>query len=265
MRIPLFHVNAFTSKPSSGNPAAVCLLDFWLDDGLLQKVAAENNLSATAFVVPSPRGYDLRWFTPRCEIQLCGHATLAAGYVVLKLLRPDLDSAQFCTRFRGVVTVRKNDSCLSLDLPVIIAKSCARNTAVVEALGLSEPSDVAEMLQGNDTYVVLLNSETAVQCIRPDFALLKGLHPWVVLLTAPGNAADYVCRYFAPSYGVPEDPVTGSAQCLVAPYWARKLGKSRLFARHLSERRGELWCAVSSDCVEVTGEAVLTMQGSLEL
>jgi PhzF family phenazine biosynthesis protein len=264
MRIPVFHVNAFTHQPSSGNSAAVCLLDFWLDDGLLQKVAAESNLSATAFVVRSAGRYDLRWFTPHCEIQLCGHATLAAGYVVIKLLRLELDSAQFCTRFRGVVTVRNNDGRLSMDLPVISAKPCARNAVVLEALGLRESPEIAEMLQGNETYVVLLKSEAAVQCIRPDFVLLERLHPWVVLVTAPGNDSDYVCRYFAPSYGVPEDSVTGSAQCLLGPYWARKLGESQMFVRQLSERGGELWCAMSSDCLEVTGDAVLTMKGSLE-
>ncbi len=264
MRIPLFHVNAFTNKPSSGNPAAVCLLDFWLDDGLLRKVAAENNLSATAFVVRSAAGYGLRWFTPRCELQLCGHATLAAGYVVLNLLQPGLEAAQFCTPRHRNLSVRKNDSRFSISLPAMGAKPCAVEAPVFRSLGVRDASDVMEVLQADERYVVVLQSESAVKRIRPDFSQLEKLHPYVVQVTAPGDSADYVCRHFAPSYGIAEDPATGSAQCVLGPYWSERLRKSELFARQLSERGGEIWCAVRSDCVEVTGEAVLTMDGSIE-
>jgi PhzF family phenazine biosynthesis protein len=264
MRIPLFHVNAFATQPSRGNPAAVCLLDFWLDDHLLQKVAAENNLSATAFLVPGGDGHELRWFSPRCEIQLCGHATLAAAHVVLKLLTPERNAAQFCTRFRGNLMVRKDGDLLSMDLPVTTAKPCAPLPAVLQALRVPQASEIVEFLKTNDTCIVVLQSSTAVQQIRPDFASLEKLHPLVVLITAQAEDVDFVCRYFAPSYGLPEDPVTGSAQCLLAPYWSNRLGKVEMRARQLSERGGELWCEINGDRVWVKGESVLTLQGSLE-
>lgn len=265
MRIPLFHVNAFTNQPSSGNPAAVCLLDFWLDDALLRKVAAENNLPATAFLVPVAEGHDLRWFTPRCELQLCGHATLAAAYVVLKLLTPDLNTARFCTRFRGSLTMRKEGDRLSMDLPAKTAKACAPVPAVLQALRVPlQSSEIVDFQQANDTYILVLQSSTAVQHTRPDFALLEKLHPSVALITAEADDEDFVCRYFAPSYGVPEDAVTGSAQCVLAPYWSNRLGKLEMRAKQLSERGGELWCEMNGDRVLVKGQAVLTLQGSLE-
>lgn len=260
MRIPLFHVDAFTDHAFGGNPAAVCFLDFWLDDTSLRKVAAENNLPATAFLVASTEGYDLRWFTPLAEIKLCGHATLAAAFVVLKLLRPELESVRFSTRFRGILTVRKNNDLLSMDFPALSANPCTPPPDLSGALGIAELKDVYE---GNQTYLALLSSRTTVQNLRPNFARLEKLHPHAVVVTAAGENEDFVSRYFAPGYGLPEDFVTGSSHCLLTPLWAKRLSKSKLHARQLSARGGELWCESAGDRVILQGRAVPIMQGSL--
>jgi PhzF family phenazine biosynthesis protein len=271
MRVPLFHVDAFTGRPFSGNPAAVCPLQAWLDDGLLLKVAAENNLSETAFFVPRDSlskdlCYDLRWFTPSCEVRLCGHATLASAYVVLNLLHPGIESVRFETRFSGALTVRKDGKSFAMDLPAIFAKPCANPPdALIRALG---PGHLpATVLEANDTYIAVYENESAVRNVRPDFALLEQLHPFAVSITGPGvdGGADFVSRYFAPSYGIPEDPVTGSAHCLLTPYWARRLGKTALHARQVSERGGELWCEMAGQRVIIKGGAVLTLEGTLAI
>lgn len=261
MRIPLCHVDAFTDHAFGGNPAAVCFLDFWLDDTSLRKVAAENNLPATAFLVASPEGYDLRWFTPFAEIKLCGHATLAAGFVVLQLLKPELEVVRFSTCFRGILTVRKDSGLLSMDFPALVANSCTQPPGLSAALGLS---DIQAVYEGNQTYLALLSSRTAVQNLRPNFALVEKLHPHAVVVTATGENEDFVSRYFAPGYGLPEDFVTGSSHCLLTPFWATQLGKTKLHARQLSERGGELWCELAGDRVILQGRAVPIMQGSLE-
>jgi PhzF family phenazine biosynthesis protein len=267
MRIPLFHVNAFTNRPFSGNPAAVCPLQEWLDDGSLRKVAAENNLSDTAFFVPkSDRTghYDLRWFSPRCEVKLCGHATLASAHVVLKLLQPGLQTVRFETRFSGALTVSRDGEMFAMDFPAIFGKACAKPP---EALirGLGPGSLPSAVLEGNETYLLVYETEDAIQNIRPDFARLEQLHPFAVMVTAPGKKSDFVSRYFAPTYGVPEDPVTGSAHCALTPYWAERLGKTHLHARQLSERGGELWCEMEGKRVIIKGNTVLTLQGSLQI
>jgi len=264
MRIRLFHVDAFTNQTGRGNPAAVCLLDSWLDDEALRKVAAENNLSATAFVAEAGNHLDLRWFTPRCEIRLCGHATLAAAFVSFTALHPGLSLVQFSTRFSGVLTVQKDGDLLAMDFPAFTPRVVGNvPDGISRALGLeSQPLDV---LAANDSYLVVLDSEAAVWRLRPDFALLEQLHPYAVSVTAPADKADFVSRYFAPSYGVPEDPVTGSAHCILTPYWAKRLGKLHLHARQLSERGGELWCEVTGERVIVKGAAVLTMQGTVTI
>ncbi|HEV2469648.1 MAG TPA: PhzF family phenazine biosynthesis protein [Candidatus Sulfotelmatobacter sp.] len=262
MHVPLFHVNAFTAGPCTGNPAAVCLLDSWLDDEALRKVAAENNLSATAFLVSGSEGYQLRWFTPRCEIRLCGHATLAAGYVVLKVIQPDLNAVQFSTRFSGSLTVGKRDDKFCTDFPALIPLSCKKHPGGL-SVALNLESNPSEILEVNDTYVVVFESEEAVRNLAPDFARLERLHPHVVAVTARGNDADFVSRYFAPSYGVPEDPVTGSVHCALTSYWSKRLKKSSLHAKQLSERTGELRCELSGERVILQGRAELTLKGTL--
>jgi PhzF family phenazine biosynthesis protein len=263
MRVPLFHVDAFTAEPFRGNPAAVCPLQAWLDDESLRKVAAENNLSETAFFVSGTGSYDLRWFTARGEVKLCGHATLGAAYVVLNVLTPGLDMVRFETRHSGVLTVCKDGNLFSMNFPALLPQHCAAPNGLVEALG-ALPSQV-QVLEVNDIYIVIFEDESTIQNMRPDFSLLEQFHPAVVAVTAPGQKVDFVSRYFKPSYGMPEDPVTGSAHCALTPYWAERLGKSQLHARQLSQRGGELWCEMAGDRVMLKGKAVLTMQGTLEI
>jgi PhzF family phenazine biosynthesis protein len=264
MRIPLFHVDAFTDQPFRGNPAAVCFLDSWLDESLMRGVAAENNLSATAFVVTVEQGYELRWFTPRCEIKLCGHATLAAAHLLMNTCRNQLDVVCFKTKFRGILTVRKSADFLIMDFPALPpTRSANPPVTLIATLGLN--SAPAEVLEANETYIAVIDSPEVVKGLRPNFTLLEDLHPFVVAVTAPGSNADFVSRYFAPSYGIPEDPVTGSAHCALAPYWAARLNKTELHARQLSDRGGELWCEVTGDRVLLKGQAVVTMEGFLTI
>ena len=262
MHIPLFHVNAFTSAPFNGNPAAVCLLDSWLDDSLLLKVAAENALPATAFLVASGDGYAIRWFTAQCEVKLCGHATLASGYVLLRLLHPEQQKISFETRYRGVVWVGKDRDLLEMDFPRLDMKNLASGPDDLQH-ALRITASPIELLQGNDSLIAVFENESVIREIRPDIGVLRRIHPNVVMVTAPGVDSDFVSRYFAPSYGVPEDPVTGSAHCALAPYWAKRLGKTQLHAKQLSERGGELWCEVAGDRVLLKGNAVLTLEGKL--
>jgi PhzF family phenazine biosynthesis protein len=267
MELSLFHVDAFTSQPFHGNPAAVCPLQQWLDDELLRKVAAENNVSETAFFVPRTDHsghYDLRWFTPLCEVSLCGHATLASAYVVLKLLQAGLQTVRFDTRLSGTLTVSKNSEMFSMDFPAMLGQACAHPPdALFDGLGPGpRPTTV---LEANDTYMAVYETQKAIQNIRPDFARLEELHPFAVSVTAAGEESDFVSRYFAPSYGIPEDPVTGSAHCALTPYWAERLHKTHLHARQVSERGGELWCEMAGDRVILQGNAVLTLQGTLHL
>jgi PhzF family phenazine biosynthesis protein len=264
MPIPIFHVDAFTSRPFAGNPAAVCLLDGWLDDEWLRKVAAENNLSETAYLVPCADGYELRWFTPRCEVKLCGHATLAAAFIVLNLLNPGRDVVRFETRFSGELTVSRQDDLFTMDFPAWAPQPCGE---APEALlkGLGSGTRPQAVFEGNETYIAVYESEALVRAIKPDFGQLERLHPLAASITSRGDTVDFVSRYFAPSYGIPEDPVTGSAHCLLAPYWAERLGKNQMHAQQVSQRGGEIWCEVLGSRVAIRGEAVLTLRGSLLL
>ena len=264
MRIPLFYADVFTSQPFHGNPAAVCFADSWLDDEALQKVAAESNLSATAFIVARENHLDLRWFTPTREIRLCGHATLATAHLLLTELHPELDAVRFATRFSGLLTARKHGHLVAMDFPAFVPQPCTSiPDEVPRALDLEQPP--SEVLEANDTFIAILDSPQMVQSIRPDFARLEKLHPHAMIVTAPGNDSDFVSRYFAPGYGVPEDPVTGSAHCSLTPYWSKQLGKSHLHARQLSERGGELWCDLAGERVILKGDAVVTMRGTLTI
>jgi PhzF family phenazine biosynthesis protein len=260
MPLQVFQVDAFTAKPFAGNPAAVCPLAEWLDDELLRAVAAENNLSETAYFVPRGDHYELRWFTPRCEVKLCGHATLASAFVLLQVLGAKRDSVRFETRFSGALTVSRDGDLLAMDFPALIPWACATPpAALMEGLGVAP----ATVVQIEDNYFAVYEREEDIRRIRPDFHLLEKLHPAGVAITAPGNDADFVSRYFAPSYGIPEDPVTGSTHCSLAPYWAQRLGKTKLHARQVSERGGEMWCEVKGDRVILKGNAVLVLRGEL--
>jgi len=264
MLIPLFHVDAFTNIRFTGNPAAVCPLKGWLDDELLRKVAAENNLSETAFFVPTGDHYELRWFSSRGEVKLCGHATLASAYVVFHFLKMGLQTVRFETRYRGSLSVVREADLLAMDFPAFFPATCSHvPAALFPALGAEErPSEVLEV---NETYLAVYENERVIQGMRPDFGLLEQLHPYVVAVTAPGVDADFVSRYFKPSYGMPEDPVTGSAHCALAPYWATRLHKPQLHARQRSQRGGELWCEIRGNRITLKGQAVLSLLGSLQI
>ena len=260
MSLPIFHVDAFTITTFAGNPAAVCPLADWLDDALLREVAAENNLSETAYFVPRGDHYELRWFTPRCEVKLCGHATLASAFVLMQILAPGSEIVRFETRFSGSLAIRREGALLAMDFPALAPWVCAPPPAALRE-GLGE--DPAVVMQIDDNYFAVYEREEDVRRLRPDFRLLEKLHPAGVAITAPGREFDFVSRYFAPSYGIPEDPVTGSTHCSLAPYWAKRLGKTSLHAHQASERGGELWCETKEDRVILKGNAVLTLQGEL--
>lgn len=266
MHIPVFHIDAFTERAFGGNPAAVCFLDFWLDDGPLRKVAAENNLPATAFLVPSSDMYELRWFSPLCELKLCGHATLAAAFVLFHFMRLQRNKLLFSTRFRGNLTVRKDEDVLAMKFPALDAKGCAPPAELLAALAPSiHEADIVSTFAGNDTYVVLLRSQSQVQNFRPNFEALEKLHPYVLAITAEGDEIDFVSRYFAPGYGIPEDFVTGSSHCLLTPIWAQRLGKTQLHAHQLSSRGGEVRCELKKDRVILRGKAVPVLKGILTI
>lgn len=260
MTLPVFHVDAFTNVPFQGNPAAVCPLACWLDDEVLRGVAAENNLSETAYFVKEGDHYRLRWFTPRFEVNLCGHATLASAFVLFAQ-QPDLNSVSFMTR-SGLLSVRREGDLLAMDFPALPPWACvAPPRELVD--GLAGSPSFQSVQQIEDNYFVIYGSEEEIRQVRPKFAEIEKLHPAGVAVTAPGKDVDFVSRYFVPSYGIPEDPVTGSTHSSLAPYWAARLKKNSLHARQVSERGGELWCEVAGDRVQIKGKAVLTLQGSL--
>lgn len=262
MPVSSFHVNAFTDQAFAGNPAAVCPLEAWPEDDILRAIAAENNLSETAYFVPEAGHFRLRWFTSQCEVNLCGHATLATAFVVLTLLDPRRQSVRFETR-SGTLTVAREGDLLSMDFPALPPWKCEEPPAnLIAGLGLGTGL-VREVVQLKDNYFVVCENEDEVRRVRPNFRELEKLHPAGVAVTAPGTDADFVSRYFAPSYGIPEDPVTGSTHCSLAPYWGQRLGKKALHARQVSARGGELWTEVAGDRVVIKGKAVLTLQGSL--
>lgn len=259
MKIPLFQVDAFTSEVSRGNPAAVCPLDAWLPDATLQNIAAENNLSETAFVVPRGDEFELRWFTPTTEVDLCGHATLAAAFVMFGEREYPSDCIRFHSR-SGILMVTRDGEILTLDFPARPAEACVFPKNLARGLG-AEPKTV---LKSRD-YLAVFDSADEVRNLRPDFAVLKTLDCLGIIATAPGDDCDFVSRFFAPSAGIDEDPVTGSAHCTLIPYWAQRLGKTKLFARQVSQRGGELFCELAGDSVHIGGKAVLYLRGEIVL
>jgi PhzF family phenazine biosynthesis protein len=261
MKIPLYQLDAFTKHPFSGNPAAVCPLDAWLDDATLQAIAAENNLAETAYFVPEEGEFRLRWFTPATEVQLCGHATLATGFVILNRLERGRERIGFMTR-SGRLEVTHDGDRLALDLPALPITKQHDPAIVADAIGVP-PTELWE----GDRAMAVLSEAAQVRDLRPDIARIAELPFSSLVVTAPGFAGDcdFVSRYFAPKYGISEDPVTGSAHCMLTPYWARLLGKSQLFARQVSPRGGELWVEDRGDRVRISGYCVPVIEGTLTL
>lgn len=258
MKIPYFVVDAFTSKPFHGNPAGVCPLTHWLSDATMQNIAAENNLAETAFFVPREGDYELRWFTPTVEMDLCGHATLASAFILFSELGFRGDTVRFHSR-SGILSVAREDGVLTLDFPLRPSVPCGMPEALIAGLG-AKP---VEVLKARD-YLAIFAKESEVRSLQPDFAALGRLDAKVIV-TAPGGDCDFVSRFFAPTFGVNEDPVTGSAHCTLIPYWSRRLGKTSLFARQVSQRGGELFCRLAGERVLIGGKAVLYSRGQIEI
>ena len=261
MKIPIFQVDAFASKVFSGNPAAVCILDYWPDDRLLQCIAAENNLSETAFIVKNEDIFELRWFTPTTEVTLCGHATLAAAFVLFNVYQHPEESVHFQTRKRGRLTVTSRGDLLEMDFPAISVFNQSPPRGLVRALGI-EP---LEIYGSDEDLLVILDSEQTVRRVNPDFNLLGQVDCRGVIITARGEKCDFVSRFFGPRVGISEDPVTGSAHCVLTPYWAQKLKKTSLHAFQVSKRGGELFCENLGQRVRISGRAVMYLQGEINL
>lgn len=267
MSLPFYWIDAFTDRLFAGNPAGVMPLARWPDDALLQQIAFENGLAETAFLVRTGEDrFHLRWFSPTLEIDLCGHATLAAAFVIFTELGSSGDMLTFDTRSGPLTVTRLADGRLELDFPSRPAHPATLTPALVQALGAT-PAHVA---QARDTLCVFAREEE-VRALRPDFAALAALDTFAVIATAPGQDCDFVSRFFVPRAGVNEDPVTGSAHCTLTPYWAARLGKKRLHARQISARGGELWCELApatgsgpaGDRVKLAGHAVLYLRGNI--
>jgi predicted PhzF superfamily epimerase YddE/YHI9 len=259
MKIPYFVVDAFTGNPFGGNPAGVCLLEQWLPEAVMQNIAAENNLSETAFIVPRGPDFELRWFTPAIEIDLAGHPTLASAFVLFTEGKASGDRVCFHSR-SGTLAVSRQGDRLELDFPSRPAAPCAAPEALVRGLG-QEPEAV---FKARD-YLAVFPTETEVRSLRPDFVALSTLDALGIIATAPGSDCDFVSRFFAPAAGIAEDPVTGSAHCTLVPYWSQRLGQTTLRARQISKRGGELFCRFAGDRVLIGGKAVLYLRGEIEL
>ena len=251
MKLQCYTLDAFTDRVFGGNPAAVCPLERWLDDELMQKIAAENNLSETAFFVPDGQGYHIRWFTPVCEVELCGHATLASAYVIFNFFAPEKTELQF-RALAGQLRVTHEGDLLSLDFPARPPKLIDAPAELVASLG-SEPK---EMWLADD-YVAVFEAADAVRTLSPDFPQMARYNMFGLIATAPGEDCDFVSRFFAPRKGINEDSVTGCAHCTLIPFWAERLGKTTLFARQISQRGGELFCEHRGDRVTISGRVAL--------
>ncbi len=259
MIIPMYQVDAFTDRMFCGNPAAVCLLDGWPEEGRMQAVAAENNLSETAFLVGGGGRYGLRWFTPVTEVDLCGHATLASAFVIFRFLEPDASDIAFDTR-SGELRVRRDGAWLHMDFPSQPPSPCACPEDLALGLG-RRPRAVLR----STSYLAIFDTEEEIRALAPDMETLKRLDLMGVIVSAPGRDADFVSRFFAPKAGIPEDPVTGSAHCVLMPYWAQRLGRNKLLARQISRRGGEIHCTLQGDGVGLAGQAVLFLRGEIRL
>lgn len=259
MEIPVFKVDAFSQHVFSGNPAAVCPLDHWLPDQTLQAIAAENNLAETAFFIRNDGHFHLRWFTPACEVDLCGHATLATAHVLLHELGEQSQPLRFQTK-SGELTVSRQGDQLALNFPSRPPQLVEADQRLTTALGGAEP---VEILAARD-YLIRYETAEQVRALTPDMEMLKAIDRFAFIVTAPGSDCDFVSRFFAPAKGVPEDPVTGSAHCTLIPYWAQQLNKTEFFARQISPRGGELFCKLLGNRVQIAGHAALFLKGTIQ-
>ena len=257
--LPIYQVDAFTENIFEGNPAAICPLQSWLSDDQMQKIAMENNLAETAFIVPFEDAYHIRWFTPAVEIALCGHATLASAHCFYEQLGYDKDNIRFFSKSGWLTVTRTTNGKLTLDFPADYASETQAPAGIFEGLGIS-PTTV---YKGKFDFLVELDNETAIAALTPDFRKLSTIESRGVLVTAKGDSADFVSRCFFPQSGIDEDPVTGSAHCLLTTYWSKKTGNSRFNAIQLSQRKGKLECELRGDRVLMTGSAKTYLKGEI--
>lgn len=258
-KIKLYQVDAFTDKLFKGNPAAVCILDKWPSDDLMQSIAAENNLAETAFIVPTSDKYEIRWFTPATEVDLCGHATLASAYVIFNHLGFKGGEIIFFSPRSGILKVKKDNELLSLDFPVDELKSIESLPEIFTGIGLKP----LETLKGKTDYIAVLESEKDIINVQPNQESIAKLKGRGLIITAPGIDVDFVSRFFAPQSGIDEDPVTGSAHTSLTPYWSKRLNKKTLKAKQLSKRGGVLFCTDKDERIEIAGNARLFMIGEI--
>jgi PhzF family phenazine biosynthesis protein len=263
MELPLYQVDAFTNHLFGGNPAAVVLLEEWLEDDAMLKIARENNLSETAFVCRDGGGFHIRWFTPAVEVDLCGHATLASAHVLFKHGLTDNDKIQFASK-SGELVVSRDGDLLVLDFPSDPPRELAPEDQTGRAIALALGATPLELHEGR-YHLAVFESAAAVASLEPDFAQLADIPHYAVIATAPGEDCDFVSRFFGPRVGVSEDPVTGSAHCILVPYWGRRLEKTHLHARQTSARAGELFCEDLGQRVRIAGHAVEYLVGKIEV
>ena len=260
-KIKLYQIDAFTDKVFGGNPAAVCVLDAWLSDEMMQKIGAENNLAETAFVVKFGEDYEIRWFTPTVEVDLCGHATLAAAYVLFRYYSHPSETINLHSRHSGLLRVQRRGDTLTLDFPTDVYKGAETPEALVQAFGKAPQ----ETYKGKTDYLLIFETEEDVAGFNPDTALVNSVEARGVIVSAPGRNVDFVSRFFCPQVGIVEDPVTGSAHTTLTPYWSNRLGKQVMSAKQLSKRQGDLTCEYLGDRVKITGKAVTYLTGEIEL
>ncbi|MES2679421.1 MAG: PhzF family phenazine biosynthesis protein [Bacteroidota bacterium] len=261
-KIKIYQIDAFTDHLFSGNPAAVCVLDHWLSDGLMQSIANENNLAETAFVIPKGNDFEIRWFTPTTEVDLCGHATLASGFVLFNLLGYPETLIRFYSPRSGLLTVKKSGDMLYLDFPTDTLELLSGMEQVMEACTGIKPSEV---YKGKTDYISVIGSESALKNLQPNLNEIAKLKGRGLIVTAKGDQVDFVSRFFAPQSGIAEDPVTGSAHTSLSPLWAKKLGKTTFVAKQLSERGGQLTCEFNEDRCLIGGKARLYLTGEIYL
>jgi len=259
MDIRFYQIDAFSDRVFGGNPAGVCFLDVWVEDAILKSIAAENNLPETAFLVRSGNHYELRWFTPEVEIDLCGHGTLASAFAVFKYIAPDAARVEFQTK-SGPLSVERQEDLLVMDFPARPPQPCQPPGGLDEILGV--PDVVAPRARD---LMVVYETEEQIRGLRPDLQKLASLDCFGVIVTAAGSTSDFVSRFFAPAAGIPEDPVTGSAHCTLIPYWSERLGKKEMSALQLSERGGELFCLDKGERVAIGGKAVTYLSGTIRI
>ena len=258
MDVPIYQVDAFSSKLFGGNPAAICPLDHWLPDATLQSIAAENNVSETAYYVRKNGNFHIRWFTPGVEVDLCGHATLASAHVIMDIRREVADGRVSFESKSGELIVTRQGDLYALDFPARPPTETKFDDKLFDALG-AQP----KMVLGARDYLCVFETEAEVRALKPDMQKLAAIDRFATIVTAPGTDCDFVSRFFAPAQGVPEDPVTGSAHCTLIPYWSARLGKTKMFARQISRRGGELWCEHRGERVTIAGRAVKYLEGTI--